>query len=217
MSQFKLLSTNRLAILGLVVSLVSGLVAFSNTGTASAGRIGVGVGTGRINLTQSLKPGLTYKLPSIAVFNNGSVESDYAMSMQFNRTQSQLQPRADWVRFSPQHFNLKPGKSRLVTVSLRTSSSAHPGSYFAYIEAKPLKKDVTGEAAINIAAATKLSFKVAPANFLQKLYYWLVDFWNKHKPLIVVVLILAVGAAVITLSNRYLKIEVSKKPVSKSK
>lgn len=180
-------------------------------GVASAERIGVGISTGKIELNKNLKPGITYELPKVAVFNNGSNTTDYEMSVQFNEKQSQLKPAAKWVSFSPQNFTIKPGKARQITIKLRPSSSAHPGTYFAYLEARPLKKDKSGKTAINIAAATKLTFKVAPANIFQKLYYFLVDIWNRFKHVIIPIFVLIAIAVAITFGRRNLSIEVNTK------
>jgi hypothetical protein len=212
MSPYKLLSTSH----NLKIYLLAVVAVFALFGgLASATRIGVGVSLGKIDLSQNLKPGLTYKLPTVVVFNNGDVKSDYEMSVQFNEKQSQRKPGAGWVQFTPQHFTIQPGKSRQVIMSIKAPSSARPGSYFAYIEAHPLKKDKTGKTAINIAAATKLSFKVAPANIFQKFYYFLLDLWNRYKHVIVAALILLAFAIVITITRRNIKIEVRNKKPSK--
>ena len=199
------------------MALVVVFVLFLLGGVASASRIGVGISTGKISLNQGLKPGLTYRLPKIAVFNNGDVSSDYEMTVQFNEKQSQLKPAANWVHFSPQHFSLEPGKARQISMTIRASSSARPGNYFAYIEARPLKKDKSGKTAINIAAASKFSFKVVTTNIFQKLYYFWIDLWNKYKQVIIPLTLIVVAAASLTYSRRKLNIVVSKKKPTKSK
>jgi hypothetical protein len=214
MSPYKLLSTSRSAKVYLL-AVIATFVLFG--GMVSAARIGVGVSLGKVDLKENLKPGLTYKLPTIVVFNNGDVTSDYEMTLQFNEKQPQLKPGADWVQFTPQHFTIQPGKSRQVTMNIKAPSSARPGNYFAYIEAHPLKKDKTGKTVINIAAATKLSFKVAPANIFQKLYYFLLDLWNRYKRFIIVILILIAMAAAITYSRRHINVEVKTKNKNKKK
>jgi hypothetical protein len=180
-------------------------------GVVSAARIGVGVSMGKVSLKEKLKPGLTYKLPTMVVFNNGDVTSDYEMSLQFNERQPQLKPAAGWVSFSPQRFTIKPGKSQQVAMTIKTPSSAHPGDYFAYIEAHPLKKDTSGKAAINIAAATKFSFSVRPANFLQRIYYFLLDLWQRYKQFIIPVLLVIGLAVFLVYSRRNLNVQVKKK------
>jgi hypothetical protein len=208
MSPYKLLSTSH----NLKIYLLALVAVFALFGgMASAARIGVGVSLGKVELKENLKPGLTYKLPTVVVFNNGDVKSDYEMTLQFNEKQPQRKPGAYWVQFTPQHFTIQPGKSQQVTMSIKAPSAARPGDYFAYIEAHPLKKDKTGKTAINIAAATKLSFKVAPANIFQKLYYFLLDLWNRFKRLIIVIFILAAMAGAITYSRRHINVELKKK------
>lgn len=179
--------------------------------TAAAATIGVGVGTGKIRLDEPVKPSLTYNLPSIAVFNNGDVASDYEMSVEYNETQPEQKPPSNWFTFSPKQFNLEPGKSQQVDIILKPEYSAKPGDYFAYLEAHPTKKDETGNTAIRIAAATKLNFKVIPANTFQRIYYALIDFWNKNKAIIILISGALVIATMVLLAKKYLKIELKNK------
>lgn len=179
--------------------------------SAAAATLGVGVGTGKIEIDEHIKPSLSYKLPPIVVFNNGDIESDYEMSVEFNEHQSELKPDDAWLNFLPNQFSLEPGKSQQVAVTLKPGYSAKPGDYFAYLEARPIKKDETGTTAIRIAAATKLYFKIIPANFWQRIYYAIMDFWDRHKAIIVT----AGGAALIATSvlivKKYLKIDIQRK------
>lgn len=186
---------------------------------ASADTIGVGVGTGRIKLDEPIKPSLTYALPSIAVFNNGDVTSEYEMTVEFNETQPQLKPQAEWITFSPKTFTLEPGKAQQVAITINPDYSAVPGDYFAYLEAHPLKRDQSGRAAVQVAAATKFEFKIIPANMFQRVYYALQAFWNKHKPILLPALIALLIVILVLIARRYLKVELKKpeKPVQKKK
>lgn len=177
-------------------------------GSAAAATIGVGVGTGKIKLDDPVKPSLSYDLPSIAVFNNGEVESDYEVGVEYNETQQEQKPSAKWFTFSPQRFTLSPGKSQQVNVTLKPEYSAKPGDYFAYLEARPTRKDESGTTAIKIAAATKLYFKVIPANTLQRIYYAILNFWNEHKPQIIVAAGTMLIGMTVLLGKKFLRIEV---------
>jgi hypothetical protein len=209
MSPYKLSQTSpSRPVKALLLSLGIFMIMVESTAAAT---IGVGVGTGKINLDEAIKPSTTYKLPSIAVFNNGDTASDYEMSIEFNEVQSELKPRVEWFTFSPSSFNLEPGKSQRVDIVLRPEYSAKPGNYFAYLEAHPTKRDETGKTAIKVAAATKLSFRIVPANVFQRVYYLLLDFWNKYKAIILLVSGALVIASAVLLAKRFLNIEVKRK------
>jgi hypothetical protein len=190
----------------LVVTVV-GLVALMLPAFALAEKIGVGVGTGKIELNEALKPGMTYYLPAIPVFNNGDVASDYKMSIQLNEKQDELKPDPTWFTFSPATFYLEPGKSTPVNVTLKTSSKARAGKYFAYIEAQPTKNTQQGDATINVAAATKMYFEVKPANWWQELLYVIQDFWNQNKEGLRAALIAVITAIVFLFFRKYFRIE----------
>lgn len=177
----------------------------------SAETIGVGVGTGRIVLDDPVKPSLSYDLPSIAVFNNGDVASDYEMTVQYNETQPEQKPPAEWITFNPRTFYLEPGKTQQVAISLKPEYSAKPGDYFAYLEAHPLKKDESGQAAVSVAAATKFHFKVVPANFFMRIYYALTAFWASYKFILIPVIAAFVIALLVLFAKKYLNIEIKRK------
>ncbi len=179
-----------------------------------ASTTGVGVGTGKIRPDAPFLPGLTYTMPSVAVFNSGDIESDYEMTVQYNETQPELKPPADWVTFMPQHFTLKPGGSQEVKILVQPSSTAAPGQYFIYLEARPIKSDTSGTTAIKIAAATKFNFEVAPANDWQRLYYVLLDFWNKNQGWLVPVLSICTLFVAYRLAKKFFKLERRRKKMT---
>ena len=49
--------------------------------------IGVGVGTGKIQVTEKLKPGQIYILPSISVLNTGDEKGNYKVSIAYHEKQ----------------------------------------------------------------------------------------------------------------------------------
>jgi len=214
MSQFKQLSIKSVAkhfILALLL-----LVSFNTLPSLiKAETIGVGVGTGRIVLDEPVKPSLTYELPTIAVFNNGDVESEYQMTVQYNEVQDELKPPASWITFSPTTFFLEPGKAQQVEITLQPEYNAKPGKYFAYLEASPLKKDETGQSSVSVAAATKFHFEVIPANFIMRIYYALLAFWVTYKIYIIPILIILAIILLVLLIKKYLNIEVKRKKQEK--
>lgn len=145
-------------------------------------KIGVGVGTGKIQVEDKLKPGIIYELPSLTVLNTGDEESDYEVNVSYHEKQPQLQPPQDWFIFSPQKFHLEPGKSQTVTIKLNLPVRTEPGEYFAYLEGHPFKKSVSGNTTIGVAAAAKLYFTVIPGNFLEGIYYKIASSWKVYSP-----------------------------------
>lgn len=145
-------------------------------------KIGVGVGTGKIQVDDKLKPGLIYELPPLMVLNTGDESSEYGMSVTYHEKQTELAPLEKWFNFSPERFSLDPGKVQTVAVKLNLPLKVQPGNYFAYLEAHPLKKSQSENTSVGIAAATKLYFTVVPANFFQGIYYKIVSFWKIYSP-----------------------------------
>lgn len=179
-----------------------------------AATIGVGVGTGKIKPDSPLLPGLTYSLPSVAVFNSGDTQSDYEMTVQYNETQPERKPKSEWITFSPQQFTLKPGGSQEVKITVQPASNAEPGTYFAYLEARPAKADTSTATSIKIAAATKFTFEVAPANDWQRLYYTVLDFWNKNQGVLVPALSVLALLVAFLLAKKFFKLERRRKRVT---
>ena len=144
--------------------------------------VGVGVGSGKINVTQKLFPGGVYELPPITVLNTGDEPSQYGMSIEYQEAQNQIKPTAEWFTFTPSSFRLEPKQAQVVKITLTLPVKAHPGDYFSYIEAHPVIADVVGHSRVNIAAASKLYFTVDPANLLQAALYRAMSFLNDYKP-----------------------------------
>lgn len=150
--------------------------------TSVLGTMGVGVGTGKIQIDENLKPGTIYNFPPFTIINTGDQPSYYEAGISYHEKQSQLMPDKSWFIFSPQRFYLDPGKDQVVTVKLRLPITARPGDYFAYLEGYPTKKSQQGETNIGIAAAAKLYFTVVPANIFYGMYYRLASIWRDYSP-----------------------------------
>lgn len=165
-------------IIGLACLLV-GLVFFPNSVFA---KIGVGVGTGKIQVEEKLTPGLIYSLPILTVLNTGDEPSDYEVSVAFQQSQPELKPLSGWFIFNPQKFFLEPGGVQNVEVKLNLPLQIEPGNYFAYLEAQPVKKAIQGKTTIGVAAASKLYFTVVPANIFQAFYYKIISFYKVYDP-----------------------------------
>lgn len=55
-------------------------------------KIGVGVGTGKIEVDEALKPGSLYRLPPISVINTGDVEGVYSLTITYHEQQEEIRP-----------------------------------------------------------------------------------------------------------------------------
>lgn len=162
-------------------ALLSIFVILINPGLVDA-RIGVGVGTGKIQVTQKLKPGQIYLLPSISVLNTGDEKAVYKVGIEYHEKQPENMPPRDWFLFEPNGFELEPGQAKLVEIRLNVPLKAIPGEYFAYLEASPDLKSVNGQTSVGVAAASKLYFTISPANFIEGVYYRTISLWKLYEP-----------------------------------
>ena len=145
-------------------------------------RVGVGIGTGKIQISEMVLPGKQYELTSISVINTGTVPAEYHTTITYHEQQSEKQPLLEWFSFSPDTYYLEPGQSQLVKVSMNMPLSVEPGDYFAYVEAQPTEKvENGGGAVIGVAAAARLYFTVKPSNILMAAYYRHCSFYQLHK------------------------------------
>lgn len=174
-------------------------------------KIGVGVGTGKIVVDEKLKPGIIYKLPSITVFNTGDVESEYSIATAYHEKQPELRPSKEWFTFTPHRFNLAPGESQEVKITLNLPLKTEPGKYFAYLEGFPINTGKDGSTTVGVAAATKLYFEIEPGSFIEGLYYRVLSIWNANKPWSERLAGILVAGVVILAARKYLKIEINLK------
>jgi len=150
--------------------------------SAVCARIGVGVGSGKVEVQEKLRPGIIYQLPNLTVLNTGDEASDYEVSISYNQNQPELRPEQTWFKFSPQKFYLESGKAQAVEIKLDLPLKMEPGNFFAYLEAHPTKKSESSGTSIGVAAAAKLYFTVEPASFFQGIYYKIISFWKIYSP-----------------------------------
>ena len=180
--------------------------------------IGVGIGTGEINISAPLKAGGIYELPPLVIFNTGSDAGEYSIGVQYHKEQKQIRPEREWFHFNPPNFYLEPGQAQKVEVQLILPLKTEPGDYFAYLEgqASP-KENIGGGVSVGVAAASKLYFTVTPANIWQAIYYRLSSLWKKYSTWSLVISILVAGAVIIVLFRTFfrrffkLNIKISKK------
>lgn len=177
-------------------------------------RIGVGVGAGKVNVSEKLRPGGIYDLPTIPVLNTGDEPSDYKFTLEYHEGQEGredmgLKPDANWFNFTPQTFRLEPGKAQAVKVTLTIPTKVRPGKYFAYLEAQPTSNDTkNGNASIGIAAASKLWFTVAPSNIFLGIYYRFISLYVRYHPWDTIVLSVLAFAGLIFWLSKKVKLQI---------
>lgn len=131
---------------------------------------GVGVGLGKVEISELLAPGGIYRLPDLPVVNTGEVSGKY-------QVRATLVNPKGWrgeplglekaFRFSPQIFHLDPDQSQLVSVTLTLPLNTLDGDYLFYLEASPVQNPQPKKGvAIGPAAATKLYFSVKSGTIL---------------------------------------------------
>jgi len=175
------------------------------------GRIGVGVGNGKIQIDKPLKAGGIYNLPPLPVLNTGDEPGEYGVSVEYQENVPQLRPAREWFHFEPQTFYLEPGQIQLVKITLTLPTKVQPGDYFAYLEGHPVKKSVAGQTSIGVAAAAKLYFTVAPANIFQGIYYRFISLYSRYYPYDVIILAILFAVVLIFIFRKYFKIQIARK------
>jgi P pilus assembly chaperone PapD len=134
------------------------------TSSGAQAERGVGVNLAEIRVDENLAPGGSYKLPSVGVINTGDESGAFEVSVIYLEGQTDARPPATWFQIQPAQFRLGPGETQQVDVRVVLPTGATEGKYFAYLEAHPVTNDAG--VSVNVAAATKLSFTVAAASWL---------------------------------------------------
>ncbi len=145
------------------------------------GKIGVGMGAGEIKITEPIKPGGMYTLPSLRIFNTGDETTTYGMNVAYHQDHPELRPGKDWFTFDPPTFTLDPGASQEVSITMLVPVKTDPGDYFAFVESGPVAESGPGTS-VGVAVATKLYFTVVYANLWQAITYRVAAFFTAYAP-----------------------------------
>lgn len=172
-------------------------------------KMGVGVGTGKINVDQTLKPGLIYTLPSLVVINTGDEASDYTVTAKTREAQDQLKPDPSWFSFEPSTFYLEPNKSQIVAIKMTLPiKSVRPGDYFSFLQAFPVQATDVSGTSVNIAAAAKLYFTIAPSNFFVGVYYRIISLMKLYSPWSQVILYTILATMLVLIIRRFVSFNI---------
>ncbi|QQR65052.1 hypothetical protein IPH92_00520 [Candidatus Kaiserbacteria bacterium] len=171
-------------------------------------KVGVGMGAGEIRVTESIKPGGIYSLPSLRVFNTGDETTTYGMNIAYHQDNPQLRPGKSWFSFTPATFTIEPGESQEVQISMSVPVKTDPGEYFAFLESGPVAEGGPGTS-VGVAVATKLYFDVVHANLWSALTYRVSTFLTIYAPWSWIGLGLLVCGAVAFIFARFFSLDVS--------
>jgi hypothetical protein len=184
------------------------LALFLFVGVNASAKIGVGMGAGEIRVTEDIKPGGIYSLPSLRVFNTGDETTTYAMNVAYHQDNPQFRPAKDWFDFEPATFTLEPGQSEEIFVSMTVPVKATPGEYFAFLESGPVQTQAEGTS-VGVAVATKLYFTIVPANLWQAFLYRTTAFMQTYAPWTWVGLGVSVFLLTIFVFTRFFSLNIS--------
>ena len=188
------------------------LIVLTLVSPASAlAKLGVGVATGKIIIEEKLHPGTLYTLPPLTVLNTGDETATYALGISHLEKQAELIPQSSWFKYDPSTFELKPGGSQVVHITLTIPLKVEPGEYFAYLESHPVQVTGSGQTTVGIAAAAKLSFTVTPANLFMGLYYRLLTLFRLYYPYDAIVLGLVALIVLILIFRSHFNFQITKK------
>lgn len=182
-------------------------------------KLGVGVGTGKIEFDKPLNMGGVYEFPPLTVINSGDEASDYGVGIDFKDDPILRSPAKEWFVFTPDSFHLEPGQSQVVHVKTSIPVKTIPGNYFAYLEAHPDKSSQSaGGAVIGISAAAKMYFTIAPANIFQGIYYRVISILKNSAPWSYVILVAIAMSISVALFRKYFSfsIGISRKEVERN-
>jgi hypothetical protein len=149
-------------------------------GQTTAAGPGVGVTLGSIQIDDLLDRGAGYDLPEVGVINTGDAASDYEVVIGYMEGRAELKPPDDWFSFQPQRFQLAPGQVQNVRISLNLPVRAHPGDYFALIEAHPIPE--AEGVRIQAAAASTLTFTIEPSSWWEALLRRINRYLDEAQP-----------------------------------
>jgi hypothetical protein len=141
---------------------------------------GVAIDLGRIEIEQELTPGGSYRLPLMGVRNPGSEVTSYALKASPLRVEGKDAPPESWFHFSPAKLTLKPQQTRPVKVRIDLPTGADPGDYVALVGPEIVTKGAGAQ--VGAAAASRVTFTVEPATWLQAERLKIKRFFSDHAP-----------------------------------
>ncbi len=183
------------------------------TSTPALAKVGVGINLGKIKVNQPLYAGGRYSLAKMSVINTGSESGEYKLSISYLEGQKKLKPEAEWFKFSPEIFFLKPGEAKQVEIDILLPLNAEAGQYFAFVEGQPVSKKKG--MAIGVAAAAKLTFSVRSSSLFWSIINRLKAIILSTAPYSYILFGLLALVLVLIILRRYVTVSIRKRDTKK--
>jgi hypothetical protein len=161
----------------LIGAAVAGVLA---TVTPAGASRGVAIDLGRVDIQQDLTPGGSYRLPTMGVRNPGTEKTSYELKASPLLMKGRDAPAESWFHFSPSKLTLKPGQTQAVKVRIDLPTGADPGDYVALVGPQIVTKGRGAQ--VGAAAASRVSFTVEPATWLQAEWLKIKTFFSDRAP-----------------------------------
>ena len=98
----------------------------------------------------------------MGVRNAGTEPSSYVMGVSYLDGQTRRRPPEAWFEFEPREFELAPGETQPVEMTLHIPTSASPDDYASLLSAQ-IAPEGDG-ARVAAAAGARIEFTVSPSN-----------------------------------------------------
>jgi hypothetical protein len=116
----------------------------------------------------------------MGVRNPGTEQTRYELHASGLELDGRDAPPEEWFHFSPARLTLKPGETRRVRIRIELPTRADPGDYAALVGPQIV---TTGAGAhVGAAAASRVTFTVEPATWLQARWLKLKTFFDDNSP-----------------------------------
>jgi hypothetical protein len=162
----------------------------------------VGSDAESITVDQAIHPGQTVRLPTFGIYNRGTKDADYQMTVVVVGKDGGLD--ASWVSFSPSTFALGSGGAKKISASISIPSGTRPGTYRALLAGRIIDPGGSG-VKMSVGIGPMLTIHVEDGWWLATVWYRVSGFFHGFAPWSyfgVIVALLAAIAAALTLVNR---------------
>jgi hypothetical protein len=143
------------------------------------------------------------------VRNPGDEPATYRMLISTTGGQAGKQPPAEWFRFRPSTFTLRPGATRRVIARIELPTDARPGDYEALVGAQ-LVTNGSG-AQVGAGAAARVSFTVEPSSALSAAWLQVTEIVSRTAPWSWLVPLALVTLAALAALRRRFRISITRR------
>lgn len=141
---------------------------------------GAGIDKGTIAAPDPARPGASYELETLTLFNTGDTAATYEMLVVPVNKEDKLSPESEWFTFEPQSFELAPGAHEQVKVTMQLPNDAPAGSYEALLGGRPVLE--TEGVLVRVGAAARLKMEVAQSNIFASAFYGTLSLVQNNAP-----------------------------------